>query len=357
MGDPLPVDLRPALGLQRAAELALQLYGLTAAEISTLPSYMDQNFLIVDQEDKKFVLKVMNSEESKNVLRLELQTRAMSFLKRRGIPAPTAVLSAAGRLLNLEDMDFGRGAQTFCVRLMNFLPGQTVAASPVSARDLYHVGRLAAVVDTTLQQFVSPNLDVLQYEELWSLSNVPLLEDYLSVMDGDPLQDVITAVIQQFKTHVMPKIVSFRKGLIHGDMSDQNVLVAPAAGGRLEVSGLLDFSQLRTDCFVFEVAVMVAYMMLENRRPLDAAAALLAGWESVLPLGEEEKDALFLLVLGRLCQSLVYGRYNVTKYPDNRKYLLTTAGSGTRLLHELWQLGKKHVEEKWFTDAGTFSDT
>lgn len=60
---------------------------------------------------------------------------------------------------------------------------------------------------------MSPNLDVLQKDDVvWSLSNIPLLEGYLAVMDGDPLQEVIKGVIEQYKTHVQPKISSFRKG-------------------------------------------------------------------------------------------------------------------------------------------------
>ncbi|XP_031715188.1 hydroxylysine kinase-like [Anarrhichthys ocellatus] len=149
-------------------------------------------------------------------------------------------------------------------------------------------------------------------------------------------------------------VVSFT-GIIHGDLNDLNIIVTPVDNGRHEVSGVLDFSLLMIDCYVFEVAVTIAYMMLENPSPLDVGGAVLDGWESIMVLSDEERDSLFLLVLGRLCQSLVYGRYNATKYPDN-KYLLTTAKSGTLLLTKLWEMGKKDVERKWFTDAGTFSD-
>uniref|UniRef100_A0A8C3A3Z4 Hydroxylysine kinase n=2 Tax=Cyclopterus lumpus TaxID=8103 RepID=A0A8C3A3Z4_CYCLU len=344
------------LTLQQATKLTLQLYGMTIIDISTLPSYIDQNFLVVDKENTKYVLKIMNSEESKNDSLLEVQTLAMSFLNQHGLPCQTAMLTTTGKLMNMEEIDCGQGAQTYCVRLMNYLPGKTIAESLVTVQDLYQVGKLAAVIDRTMQQYVSPNLDVLHKNELWSLSNIPLIEGYLSVMDGDPLQEVIKAVIKQYESHVMPKIVSFRKGIIHGDMNDHNVLVTPVDNGRHEVSGVLDFSMLMIDCYVFEVAVTIAYMMMENPSPLDVGGAVLAGWESITVLSDEEKDCLFLLVLGRLCQSLVYGRYHSTKYPDNQKYLLTTAKSGIRLLNKLWELGKKDVERKWFTDAGTFSD-
>lgn len=66
----------------------------------------------------------------------------------------------------------------------------------------------------------SPNIDALQKgDSVWSLSNIPLLEEYLSVMGDDPLKDVVQAVINKFKTDVQPKLNFFRKGksfITHG---------------------------------------------------------------------------------------------------------------------------------------------
>ncbi|KAM7011963.1 hydroxylysine kinase-like [Tautogolabrus adspersus] len=356
MDNESPVNSRPEFSLQEATKLALLHYGVTVTKISTLPSYMDQNFLVMDEPGTRYVLKIMNSEESKNTTLLGLQTLAMSFLRCHGIPAQTAVPTTTGQLMTMEETDCGHGAQTYCVRLMTYLPGKTIAQSPVKTQDLYHVGKLVATIDTTLQQLVSPNLDVLERDGvLWSLSNVPHLEGYLSVMDGDPLQKVVKEVIEQYKSHVQPKINTFQKGIIHGDLSDQNLLVTPVDSGHHEVSGILDFSLLMNGCYVFELAITIMYLMLENPCPLDVGGAVLAGWESIMPLNNDEKDSLFLLVLGRFCQSLVYGRYNAKKYPDNKEYLLTTAKSGIRLVTNLWKMGKTEVERKWFTDASTFT--
>lgn len=145
-------------------------------------------------------------------------------------------------------------------------------------------------------------------------------------------------------------------GIIHGDLNDHNIIVTPLDNGHHKVSGILDFAFLMNGHYVHEVAISIMYLMLENPSPMDVGGAVLAGFESVVPLNDDERDCLFLLVVARLCQSLVYGRYNVQKYPDNRKYLMTTAKNGTRLLTKLWELGKKQVEEKWFADASTYSE-
>lgn len=62
-------------------------------------------------------------------------------------------------------------------------------------------------------QMDGPKIEALQKgDSVWSLSNIPLLEEYLSVMEDDPLKDVVQAVIDKFKTDVQPKLNFFRKG-------------------------------------------------------------------------------------------------------------------------------------------------
>lgn len=51
----------------------------------------------------------------------------------------------------LTSADCGHGVQTYCVRLMNYIAGKTIAETPVTQKDLYEVGKLAANVDKTLQ--------------------------------------------------------------------------------------------------------------------------------------------------------------------------------------------------------------
>lgn len=144
-------------------------------------------------------------------------------------------------------------------------------------------------------------------------------------------------------------------GIIHGDLNHQNILVKPVDGEHHEITGVLDFSMLSNAYFVFDVSISIAYMMMESPRPLDVGGALLAGYESILPLSDVERNSVYPLVLGRMCLSLVNGRISAIKYPENSEYLLATAKSGTRVLNLLWSLGKQEVEKKWFSDASKYS--
>lgn len=255
-----------------------------------------------------------------------------------------------------SETDFGQGAHTYCVRLLTYLHGKMVLECPLSNQDLYRIGQLVGNVNKILQEIMTPYQDVLQEDDTqWAFAQIPALEKSLSVMDGEPLQEVVKEVIELYKTHVQPNLCLFQRGIIHSDLNHQNILVKPVDGKHHEITGVLDFSLLNHAYFVFEVSISIAYMMMENPRPLDVGGALLAGYESILPLSDVERSSIYPLVLGRMCLSLVNGRIGVVTYPENAEYLLTTAKSGTQLLNLLWSLGKQEVEKKWFSDASKYS--
>ncbi|XP_036442850.1 hydroxylysine kinase-like [Colossoma macropomum] len=348
-------ESKPNLTISQATDITGRLFGLTASSVRPLPSYDDQNFHVVSSEGGQYVLKVMNSADSQNPTLLEVQTHTMNFLWQKGLPAQTAVPTVTGQLMSFEEIDCGFGVQKYLVRLLTFLPGTTIAKVTCTPQLLYKAGRTAATMDTTLLQMEHPHLSVLQRENfIWSLASVPLLEQFLSVLDGDPMQEVVKKVIEQFKIHVVPKLNSFRKCINHGDFNNHNVLVEADGPSSYRISGILDFGDMSNGYFVFELAITINYMMIERPRPLAVGAAVLAGWESVIPLNPEERDVLYLLVLSRFCQSLVLARYTVLQQPENEEYLMIMARPGARLLQLLWETGRDEVEKIWFNGAAEF---
>ncbi|KAL7866982.1 hypothetical protein AOLI_G00147960 [Acnodon oligacanthus] len=348
-------EFKPNLTVSQATDITGRLFGLTVSSVSPLPSYDDQNFHVVSSEGGQYVLKVMNSADSQNLPLLEVQTHTMNFLRQRGLPAQTVVPTVTGQLMSLEEIDCGFWVQKYVVRLLNFIPGTPIMQVTCTPQLLYEVGRTVATMDTILLQMEHPHLRALQRENfIWSLVSVPLLEQFLPVLDGDPLQEVVKKVIEQFKNCVVPKLNSFRKCINHGDFNDQNILVEQDGPSSYRISGILDFGDMSSGYFVFELAITIMYMMIERPRPLAVGAAVLAGWESVIPLNPEERDVLYLLVLSRFCQSLVLARYAVLQQPENEEYLMITARPGAQLLQLLWETGKDEVEKIWYRGAAEF---
>lgn len=348
---------KPNFSQSQVDELVKRLFGLTPLKLQPLPSYDDQNFYVAVSGGGEYVLKIMNVEDSKNPDLIELQTFAMSFLHQNGLPAQTALPTTSGQLLSLEEIDCGYGRQKYIVRLLTYLPGTTISKVPLTPELLYEVGKIAARMDIILQKMEHPNLSMLQRGKLiWSLSNVPMLEEYISVLDGDPLQEIVKSVMDQYKTSVVPKYSCFRKCLNHGDFNDLNVLVQPDENKGYKVSGILDFGDMNSGYYIHELAIAIMYMMTEHPEPVKVGGPVLAGWESVLPLNEAERDCLFVLVLCRFCQSLVLARHTVILHPENADYLMISSKRGIHIFRQLWELGKEQVEKMWFQCAAQFND-
>ncbi|XP_042339767.1 hydroxylysine kinase-like [Plectropomus leopardus] len=347
---------QPNFSQPQVIEMVKRLFNLTASEIRSLPSYDDQNFYVAPIEGGEYVLKIMNSEDSENVALIEMQTYAMSVLHENGLPAQTALPTTSGQLMSLEEIDCGYGCQKYLVRLLTYLPGTTISKVPLTPQLLFEIGKTAARMDKVLHQWEHPHLGVLQRENFrWSLSSIPHLDAYIHLFDGDPLQEVVKSVIHQYKTSVVPKCSSFRECINHGDFNDLNVLVQPEGDGH-KISGILDFGDMNSGYYIYELAITIMYMMIEHPKPIEVGGPVLAGWESVLPLNKAEKDCLYVLVLSRFCQSLVLARHSVTLHPENEEYLMTTSRKGVHILQQIWELGQEQVEKVWFQSAAKFGD-
>ena len=95
---------KPNFSPSQVEDVVKRLFRLTASEIRSLPSYGDQNLYVAVVEGGEYVLKIMDSEESKNQTLIEVQTIAMSWLHQNGLPAQTALPTTSGQLMSLEEM-------------------------------------------------------------------------------------------------------------------------------------------------------------------------------------------------------------------------------------------------------------
>jgi Ser/Thr protein kinase RdoA (MazF antagonist) len=122
---------------------------------------------------------------------------------------------------------------------------------------------------------------------------------------------------------------ALRHGLIHGDANDYNVLVRV---GR--VVGLLDFGDMVYSAVICDLAVALAYALLDQPHPLEASGHIIRAYHSRFALTEPEIDALYPLMTARLCMSLCYAAYNA-QVKRGDAYQLVTAGPAWALLQLL----------------------
>ena len=163
-------------------------------------------------------------------------------------------------------------------------------------------------------------------------------------------------VINAFEKYVTPKIPGFRQSIIHGDVNGLNIVLNSMFSEnekRYYFASFIDFGECTKTCTVFDLGISLAYIMMENLRPVtysnmvEFVSPLISGYSSVMPLSEEEQDSLYYLVLARCCQSAMNGEISFKEEPWNT-YLLTSVKKGWLVVDELLSIPKEIVDQAWF---------
>lgn len=301
----------PRFDAAEALAAALEHYGIQGSA-AALPSERDQNFLLIDPVRGKFVLKIANREDSAELLDFQHQAMRRVAGAGSGIRVAEVVRSRAGA--ELETI-LGRDGNRHYLRVFSWIEGMLLAErTPRSRALLESLGAAMAQVDVALAGFVHPAMHrVLQ----WDLRHAGLARTLAPLLPERWRERVQAAFARWDEVDWK----SLRHGVIHGDANDHNVLVE---GDR--VSGLLDFGDLVHSAIVCELAVALAYAMLSERQPLDAASAVIRGYQRHNSLGAAEQRALYPLVHARLAASLCYSAYNKARDPHDPYQVVSEAG-------------------------------
>src|SRR5688572_14951759 len=119
-----------------AQAIAEKYFGIQASA-HELPSERDQNFLLTGRDGEKFVLKIANQNEKREVL--EAQNAMLGHLAERVSFCPRVVRATSGATIAIVPL---RGCAKRLVRVVRYLPGEPLARVEVqSAELLYDLGR------------------------------------------------------------------------------------------------------------------------------------------------------------------------------------------------------------------------
>jgi ethanolamine-phosphate phospho-lyase len=125
--------------------------------------------------------------------------------------------------------------------------------------------------------------------------------------------------------------------VIHGDANDHNVIVEHE-----KVVGLIDFGDMIYSYTVGELAVAIAYIVLDKADPLACASDVVAGYLSEWSLNEDEVEALWSFILLRLCVSICLAENQLKQKPEN-EYLDVSQRSIRNSLPGLLDINERHA--------------
>jgi Ser/Thr protein kinase RdoA (MazF antagonist) len=288
-------DTTPRFSAEEARHLARRFFAVDA-QASPLPSERDQNFALRARDGRKFVLKVAQSAEERAVL--DLQNAALRHVaeRARGLVVQRLVPTPAGE--EIVSVTGARGHSHF-LRLMTWIDGDLlVLAAPHDGALLTSLGTALADLDLALANFSHP---AMHRRLQWDLRHADLALEHLSLLPGEQ-QPVVRQFMAMWADIDWQRL---RTCVIHGDCNDYNVLVRE---GR--VVGFLDFGDMVHSATVCDLAIALAYAMLDKPEPLYAASEILGAYTRRHALTPAEIAALHPLTAARLCMSLCYAAHN-----------------------------------------------
>lgn len=338
------LSLTPQLTNADAVALAARLYDLdTSADL--LYSERDQNFRL-QSTNARYVLKIANGAEERATL--EAQNAAFLHLRERGVRVcPQVFLTVEGEMIGVTVVD----GQRHFVRLISFLEGELMGnVGRRSAKLYYDIGNTIGRIDHSLADFDHP---ALHHNFDWDLAHaLPVIEQYVENVADEEMRGLILGVSAEYRQNVAPLLPSLRQSTIHNDANDYNIILG--GGNDLytrnqSVTGIIDFGDMIFSHTVNDLAIAIAYAILDTPDPLAAASQLVRGYHAANPLTANELQVLWTLVQMRLCVSACHAAVNMAQRPDDG-YLVI---SQQPIRNTLPKLTKVHTRlaEAIFRDA------
>jgi Ser/Thr protein kinase RdoA (MazF antagonist) len=276
----------PRLKNEEIATFVTDHYGLIT-EVKPLVSDIGQNFHLIDSEGKEYILKIANKSESLSML--EAQNAALEYLKSKNHDFRIPEL-----LSNLQNSKItqivGHNGNPYNARVLSFLPGKFLAdISPHTNNHMKDVGKLLGNLDKSLQDFNHPTLSRYWH---WDLKNIPDIKHLTKHILNPANKRLVDYFILQFEAEVLSKSYQLRKSVIHNDANDHNILVNEE-NSISKIDGIIDFGDMVHSHTIFDLAIALAYIMLEKKDPLKMAFPVVKSYHQIFPLYEIELEVLF----------------------------------------------------------------
>ncbi|MEN2489629.1 aminotransferase class III-fold pyridoxal phosphate-dependent enzyme [Flavobacterium sp. B11] len=292
-------------------DLVKEHYGLNVT-VKALNGYDELNFLLSDDKNEKYILKVSN--ESHSFPFLEAQAAIMRHLAKSDISDcfQHFCLNTKGEELTQIITD----SQIYYIRILNFLEGIFwVDEKNKNSQLHYNLGSFLGNMDADLANFSHP---AMHRNYTWDISHASEAGDNLKYILNHERRRIAGYFLLQFDTEVLPQLHRLRHAYIHNDANDYNVLVKDN-----RISGLIDFGDMVYTALINNLAIACVYAMLDEEDPLAVATEIVKGYHNSYALTEQELDLLYYLIAGRLCISVTQSAYNASLDSDNEHHFVT----------------------------------
>lgn len=312
----------PAFEAHDVSRLLRRDFGLSGG-LSPLVSERDQNFR-VDADGGRYVLKISNAAEDRAIL--DLQAAALDHLAtvdpELGVPRQIEAASGA-RIVEWKGPSGSHAA-----RLLTYLDGELYSEKPRGIATIASLGNFMGRLSRALQGFGHASAHRPRF--MWNLDGVADLTGWTVDIAAPDDRAMVERFFARYGSEVQPRLPALRRAVVHQDANDNNIVV----DGEGRVTGLLDFGDMCFGSQINELAVTLAYALLDKDDLFAVAAPLIESYCAVFPLNADEAEVLFDLVATRLAASVCVSSHRARSFPGN-DYLLVSQAPAFRLLRRL----------------------
>jgi 4-aminobutyrate aminotransferase-like enzyme len=328
---------RTQMEMAEHVQIALALWGLQGT-LKKLPAEKDDNYFLLTDTNEQFILKISAASETKEVI--ELQTEVMNELAQHERPFqfPMPQVSLSGKYI--ETIKTTEGESRYA-RLFSFVPGQLLGEIPNQSELLStSAGKQIAYLTQALASIEHPGAK--RYLK-WDIQHASWIREFLHFIENNEDKRLVERCLTIFECDVQPKLIQMRQQIIHGDLNDYNLLANKNSSGEFHITGVIDFGDIVMSAAIGELAIALAYLMMNKADPLANAYIVIKAYHAVLPLDQREIAILYDLIRIRLCVSVVNSAIRKRENPLD-PYLTISEKPAWELLRKLESITRDQAE-------------
>jgi 4-aminobutyrate aminotransferase-like enzyme/Ser/Thr protein kinase RdoA (MazF antagonist) len=301
----------PTITDRQAGDLARSLFGIEA-QARSIGSNQDLNFLL-QGESGRALLKIANPSAA--AVELAAQSRAAEHVAESdsGLRVPRTRLALSGTAVAAFEFE----GQALNARVLDFIEGDPLSGNGYLPPPVVRgIGNLAGRVARALADFQAEGVD---RRNQWDLRQAPtVLAALLPYVPDVALRERLEHAAATAWAQLEPLAAALPVQVVHGDLTDDNVVAAPAEPGAVRVpDGVIDFGDLNRSWAVAEIAITLTSLLHHAGGAATTVMPALAAYHAVRPLSSPEAQALWPLVVLRSAVLVASAHQVIADSPEN----------------------------------------
>jgi ethanolamine-phosphate phospho-lyase len=301
--------------------------------VNPLEGYGSANYKVSLANGEHYLVKIYNEQEIKLIKEEE---RIISLIGEKVSISLSATLP----------FPIAPKAPNNCyIRVLTFIEGATLTKELATDNLLADLALAAADMLHHLQTIDSDIVKAREHD--WNLRDALRNKQKIDFIPDPADKKIVQHYFSVFEKQVLPSFHTLRKGVIHGDLNEANIIVH-----HNKVNGFIDFGDISYAPLVSELAVLLTYIMiLFPENCFEKAKIIIENFNKKFPLTIGELEILPLLIATRLCVSVCKSAEAKVKNTDT-DYILISEKPAWNLLHKWVSLNPIFIKNEFKKYAG-----